>query len=279
MKMRRSFLKWAGGKFDLLDVLKERLPSGDRLVEPFVGSGTVFLNMEYREFLLSDVNPDLINLYNLVKTNPDAVVAAAKFLFSPDNNTKSAYNALRIEFNSTTEPLARSALFIYLNRFGYNGLCRYNLSGGFNVPFGQYQKPRFPEDEIYYFSERAQKAVFRCQSFTETFAQTRPGDVCYCDPPYVPLSPTANFSSYAKESFGLVAQKVLSQLAESCSRLGTDVLISNHDTSVTRNLYSAADLHFLSVARNISCASENRKAAPELIAHFKGKKTRRSGFD
>ena len=266
----RSFLKWAGGKFDLLDVLTERLPQGDRLVEPFVGSGTVFLNMDYASFLLSDVNPDLINLYNLVKTSPDLIVAAAKPLFSPENNTKPAYNALRKEFNSTTEPLARSALFIYLNRFGYNGLCRYNLSGGFNVPFGQYQKPRFPEDEIYFFSERAQKAEFRCQGFTETFAQTRPGDVCYCDPPYVPLSPTANFSSYAKESFGLVSQKVLSQLAESCSRLGTDVLISNHDTSLTRSLYSVADLHFLNVARNISCASENRKAAPELIAHFKG---------
>lgn len=267
----RAFLKWAGGKYTLMDELNARLPDGERLVEPFVGSGTVFLNSRFQSFLLSDINSDLINLYNHVKTNPEQLISLAKSLFTRDNNTEVSYYGLRNVFNESVDTLERSALFIYLNRHGYNGLCRYNLSGGFNVPFGSYKAPYFPENEIYLFSEKAQNATFRCQPFTDTFAQTLSKDVVYCDPPYAPLSDSANFSSYAKDPFGVTQQLILSKLAESCCRMGTNVLISNHDTKFTRDLYKRADqICYLNVARSISCKSA-RSEAPELIACYRAR--------
>ncbi len=129
------------------------------MIEPFVGAGSVFLNTEFESYILADINNDLINLYNIVKLRTDDFVRDARVLFTGDFNHSELFYQLRQEFNASTDAYRRALLFLYLNRHCYNGLCRYNLSGEFNVPFGRYKKPYFPEAELYWFAEKSQNAV------------------------------------------------------------------------------------------------------------------------
>ncbi|STV11659.1 methyl-directed repair DNA adenine methylase [Klebsiella pneumoniae subsp. ozaenae] len=201
MKKNRAFLKWAGGKFPLLDDIKKHLPEGECLIEPFVGAGSVFLNTDFSRYILADINSDLIGLYNIVKLRTDEYVAAAREMFTPENNVAERYYLYRDEFNQSQDPLRRAVLFLYLNRHGYNGLCRYNLRGEFNVPFGRYKKPYFPEAELYHFAEKAQNAEFYCESYEECMQRADSRTVVYCDPPYAPLTATANFTAYHTQQF------------------------------------------------------------------------------
>jgi len=266
---RRPFLKWAGNKYRVLPHIRLRLPPGKRLVEPFAGSGAVFLNTDYDHYLLTDTNPDLILLYNTLKTEGAEFVRYCRRLFQPRYNTPEQYYALRDAFNRARQSRRKAALFVYLNRHGYNGLCRYNRRGGFNVPFGRYVRPHFPEAEMLAFHAHAQRADFRVQSFEETLHNTRPGDVVYCDPPYVPLSASANFTSYSRDGFDLEQQRHLAELAAETAARGIPVLISNHDTPFTREAYAnATELDSFPVHRSISCNGARREAARELLALF-----------
>lgn len=269
MKKNRAFLKWAGGKYPLLDDIKTHLPEGECLVEPFVGAGSVFLNTHYDRYILADINTDLINLYRIVQTQTDAYVAEARKLFTPECNQSEFYYRMRETFNHSNEPFQRAVLFLYLNRHGYNGLCRYNLKGAFNVPFGRYRKPYFPEAELYWFAERAQNATFLCQSYDVSMTNASSGHVVYCDPPYAPLSNTANFTAYHTNSFTLEQQQELARLAESLVARGVPVLISNHDTLLTREWYQAATLNVVQVRRNISRNGGARNKVDELLALYK----------
>ncbi|WP_417686294.1 Dam family site-specific DNA-(adenine-N6)-methyltransferase [Pseudidiomarina gelatinasegens] len=269
MSKQRAFLKWAGGKYNLIEPITAVLPEGNKLIEPFVGAGSVFLNTNYPSYLLNDVNPDLITLFKTVKRRPMRFIEDARKLFSTANNTPEAYYALRKQFNATTDGYERSLLFLYLNRHGYNGLCRYNLSGQFNVPFGQYLRPYFPRAEIEFFAEKAQRATFTCMSFEKVFRRARIGDVVYCDPPYAPLSLTANFTSYSSGGFSIAHQTELARRAEQTARKrGIPVLISNHDTDFTRLLYKKAQLETLQVSRFISPKGESRGKVAELLALY-----------
>lgn len=269
MKKNRAFLKWAGGKYSLIEPISRLLPPGQKLIEPFVGAGSVFLNTDYPKYLLNDINADLITLYKTLKRRPVSFIRDARPYFSPKNNSDTAYYALRERFNRSNDGYERSLLFLYLNRHGYNGLCRYNASGGFNVPFGQYTKPYFPEAELEFFAEKAKRATFTCSSFEDMFRRARSGDVMYCDPPYAPLSSTANFTAYASGGFNLDHQLELALRADKLARKrGIPVLISNHDTELTRVLYKNAQLTTLQVARTISQKSDNRHKVAELLAFF-----------
>lgn len=119
MKKQRAFLKWAGGKYGLVEDIQRYLPEGRKLVEPFVGAGSVFLNTDYEQYLLADINPDLINLYNLLKDNPESYIPEAKRWFTPENNRKEAYLAIRAEFNQSDDTFYRSLAFLYMNRFWF----------------------------------------------------------------------------------------------------------------------------------------------------------------
>ncbi|UPQ88187.1 Dam family site-specific DNA-(adenine-N6)-methyltransferase [Vibrio sinaloensis] len=270
MKKQRAFLKWAGGKYGLVEDIQRHLPEARKLVEPFVGAGSVFLNTDYEQYLLADINPDLINLYNLLKQNPQQYIAEAKRWFCADNNRKEAYLDIRAQFNATDDVMYRSLAFLYMNRFGFNGLCRYNKKGGFNVPFGSYKKPYFPEAELEFFAEKAKKATFVCEGYHDTFKRARKGCVVYCDPPYAPLSTTANFTSYAGNGFSLDDQAALADVAEkAATQRGIPVLISNHDTTLTRRLYHGAELNVVKVKRTISRNGAGRNKVDELLALFK----------
>jgi DNA adenine methylase len=270
-KKHRAFLKWAGGKYGLSDVISKILPKGDCLIEPFVGAGSIFLNTDYPNYILNDINKDLINLYKILQTKPDAFIQDAKALFSIENNQSDRYYQFRKEFNGSDDSYFRSLIFLYMNRHGYNGLCRYNKSGGYNVPFGKYKRPYFPEAELNYFADKAQKAKFVCEGYRKTFTRAKPDDVIYCDPPYVPLSKTASFTSYAGNGFGLDEQADLANAAEEVSaEKSAVVLISNHDTIWTRKIYEHANkIESIKVARTISPKGNNRKKVAELLALYK----------
>ena len=270
MKKRRAFLKWAGGKYSLIEDIKKNLPLAHKLVEPFVGAGSVFLNTDYDDYLLADINSDLIYLYNLLKTEPEKYISESKRFFIPENNRKEFYLDVRLQFNATNDHFYRSLAFLYMNRFGFNGLCRYNKKGGFNVPFGSYKKPYFPEKELIFFAEKAKKATFICCHYEQTFQRARGGSVIYCDPPYVPLSSTANFTSYTSNGFTLDDQAVLADIAEKKARgkQKIPVLISNHDTALTRRLYNGAALNVVKGKRTINRCGTKRKKVDELLALF-----------
>ncbi len=143
-----------------------------------MGAGSVFLNTDYDAYILADINSDLINLYNIVKLRTDDFVRDARTLFADEFNNSDQFYLLREEFNTSTEPYRRALLFLYLNRHCYNGLCRYNLRGEFNVPFGRYKKPYFPEEELYWFAEKSRNATFVCEHYRDTMAKAVAGAWC-----------------------------------------------------------------------------------------------------
>ena len=265
----RPFLKWAGNKYRIIDRIKKLLPSGVRLIEPFAGSGAVFLNTEFERYVLSDNNPDLINLYSFIKHEGLPFIRYCKRYFNGKHNNPESYYQLRERFNHTGNARQKAALFVYLNRHGYNGLCRYNAKGGYNVPFGRYQRPYFPYKEMVAFHHKAQRAELVIGSFETAFASSRKGDVIYCDPPYVPLSDSANFTSYSAGGFDLDKQQQLALLAQQAADRGIPVLISNHQTRFTEQAYqTATERHTFQVQRYISCNGEKRKNAGEVLALF-----------
>ena len=266
----RSFLKWPGGKYRVLSRLLSVFPQGKRFVEPFVGSGTVFLNTQYGEYLLCDVNHDLIDTFTVLTKTPERFITSCQKLFTAKNNTPERYYALRSAFNNAASSLERAVLFLYCNRHCYNGLVRYNSKGAFNVPFGRYVAPYFPEREMRLFHQKytACAVTFAVQEFAQTFAHARTGDVFYCDPPYVPLTPTSNFTAYAGKAFTMREQHALALCAKQAAHAGIPVILSNHDTQDTQKLYGGAQIHTFPVRRSISCAA--RGMAGELAAVYTG---------
>lgn len=267
----RSPLKWPGGKRRVLHHIKSVLPRNgkSRLVEPFVGGGSVFLNLDFDEYLLCDTNKDLIALYRAIKKAPLKFERDARQYFTDQNNTPERYYALREEFNAANDVYQRALLFLYLNRHGYNGLCRYNASGGYNVPFGKYKKPYFPELEIEHLSHKLKKADFIVGDFEKAFDAMRAGDAVYCDPPYSPINRSSNFTAYSGAEFSDDDQRRLVECALKAKAQGYPTLISNHLTPFTKELYSFADRkkHF-SVQRSISQNGKKRNKVLEILALY-----------
>lgn len=270
----RSPLKWPGGKKRVLPHIRDILPQQGktRLVEPFVGGGSVFLNLEFDEYLLCDTNKDLIALFKAVKRAPVKFVREARTFFTSENNTPERYYELRQEFNDSSNPYHRALLFLYLNRHGYNGLCRYNSSGGYNVPFGKYKNPYFPEDEIRHLAVKLKKAKLMVGDFAKAFAKVKEGDVVYCDPPYSPINRTANFTAYSGTEFTDRDQKRLVRCSLKVKEKGVPTVISNHYVDFTKELYESADnKELFSVQRSISQKGNNRNKVEEVLALYKPK--------
>lgn len=270
---RKPFLKWAGNKTRVRGHILHLLPTkAIRLVEPFAGSCAISLAADYDDYLIADTNTDLIRLYQQIKTDVDTVIANIETLFVPSNNTAERYYKIREEFNDIdTDDARKSAIFVYLNRHCFNGLCRYNASGKFNVPFGKYDRPVAPVKEIEVFAVFSKKAKFIEKSFEQTFEMVREGDTVYCDPPYLQLSETSNFTSYGKDGFVDTLQTKLVELAQDAvAKKGVTVLISNHDTPDAKALYAGAtEIKRFEVRRFISGTVENRINAPELLAIYR----------
>ena len=270
--MIKPLLKWAGNKYRVLPHLLPLIGAPTRYCEPFGGSLSVALNVVADEYVLNDVNKDLVAIYqNLVHPNDDSFIKYCEELFTPENNTKESYLELREHFNNATDSVERARLFVYLNRHCFNGLSRYNSKGGFNVPFGKYDKPVCPSEQMNEFRMlflSKQSVRFTSLSFEDSilYSDLEAGDVVYFDPPYVPASDTANFTSYATDGFSHEQQVELTELAESLANRGVKVILSNHDVPITRELYKNAQIYPIQVTRTISAKGSSRKKANELIA-------------
>ncbi|EPU4581168.1 DNA adenine methylase [Escherichia coli] len=257
-------LKWVGSKARLMPQLRQHLPEGKRLVEPFAGSCAVMMNTEYDEYLIADVNADLINLYQQAASAPEQLIDWAYVWFA-EGNAEANYYESRATFNSddSLSPLERAAIFLYLNRHGYRGLCRYNKCGEFNVPYGNYKKPYFPKDEILAFAEKAKRATFLCASYAETLDLVRDGDVVYCDPPY--LTESENFTAYHSSGFNHLDQGRLSRRLRKLATKGVPVVASNADLESVHYLYAGFEAVKVNAPRSVGAAAASQKTAAELI--------------
>lgn len=266
---QRPFLKWAGGKYSLLPELDRLIPAGKRLVEPFVGGGSVFLNSEKHEsFLLADINADLINLYQMLEVDHIRVCSLAKILFERANS-EVAYKELRDEFNNQRMGAPeRAAAFLFLNRHCFNGLIRYNRDGFFNVGWGKYEAPYFPEIEIKAFKQKSHKCVFLNAGYRRTLALAGEGDVVYCDPPYEPLPGTSGFTNYAAGGFSWADQISLAESCVAAHQRGAKVLISNSTAPRVIELYEqhGFTLHHVDARRAISSKGSTRETAKDIVA-------------
>lgn len=264
MKYKKSPLKWVGSKALCLPEILSRLPKGECLVEPFVGSGTIFLNTDYDEYRLSDSNVDLINFYQQLTMRPDTFIDDCKAYFTEDNNDYDKFYYIRDEvFNKTNDQYLKALLFLYLNRHCFNGLCRYNLSGKFNVAFGKYKNPYFPEEELIHLIEKSKKAGFICCNFEVALKLVNGRDVVYADPPYSPLADSVCFTGYNGGTFTRENHKTLLDMLTETNR---PFAISNHYTEETKLLYNNLEQHTFNVRRTVSCKGDGRKLASELLA-------------
>ena len=261
-----TILKWAGNKTAIMSELKKHLPDGPRLVEPFAGSCAVMMATDYPYYLVADINPDLINLYQVIKEDVNSFIHLVERIFSKFT-TEEDYYKCRQFFNTVPlEPIEKAAYFLFLNRHCYRGLCRYDQRGLFNVPYGNYKKPYLPVDEIRAFAEKAVRATFICASYDETLAMLQAGDVVYCDPPY-----DGTFSGYHTAGFSDDDQYDLASILVRRSSEGHPIIVSNSDTRLIRSFYRKFTLHRISTKRSIGVAAGEGKKADELIAVLKPK--------
>lgn len=268
-RWQRPFLKWAGGKYSLLPELERLIPAGKRLIEPFVGGGSVFLNSDKHErFLLADINADLINLYQMLAIVPDSVIAEAMKAFRHLNDAEN-YTAIREAFNAQKlNAIERAAAFLYINRHCFNGLMRYNLDGFFNVGWGKYKAPYFPEEEIRAFRQKSRACVFMTAGFERTLRLASDSDVVYCDPPYEPMPGTAGFTNYAAGGFSWNSQVALAESCVAAHQRGAKVFISNSTAPRVIELYEqhGFTLHRVNARRSISSKGSTRETANDIVA-------------
>ena len=267
--MNKTVLKWAGSKVGIMELLRPHLPKTKRLVEPFAGSCAVMMNTDYEQYLIADVNSDLITLYQQIASdNIDDVLSIASELFKMEV-FQSGYYVERNFFNKSKhvlQPEYIAAYFIYLNRHCYNGLCRYNQKGGFNVPRGNYNNPYFPEAEIRAFAAKADKANIQCLSWQDALSLVDFGDGVYCDPPYM----GTNFTQYHTDGFTDADNEALAFALKDLNDIqGNPITVSN--SPAAKELYAdlGFTIHEIEAPRSIS-ANGNRKKAPEIIAVLGG---------
>jgi DNA adenine methylase len=263
------FVKWVGGKGRILPQLLPLLPPGAELlrhVEPFVGGGAMFFARRPHRALLSDVNPALIATYEAVRDGVDDVIAALEPLAL--RHSKEAYYRARERYNGHRGlgEAQRAALFIYLNKTCFNGLHRVNRRGEFNVPAGRYKNPRIlNEDALRSASAALGHAELRCTSFEDLLSAARPGDFVYFDPPYEPVSDTANFTSYARDGFDRKDQERLRDVFADLDRRRCKLMLSNSDVPFIRHLYQRWRIDTVAAPRAVNCDARGRGKVTEVV--------------
>lgn len=265
----RPFLKWTGGKQRLLKKIIPYLPPGKRLIEPFLGAGSVFLGTNYPEYVLVDINADLIAVWTALRERPSEFIERAQALFMAENTSSASYYRIRDHFNSIDDRFERAVLIPYLNRFGFNGLFRENSQGAFNVPYGHLARtPHFPLEEMMAASNKLPQATLHAGGFHPLLADAKEGDVVYCDPPYAKVTETS-FIEYNAAGFSHHDHRRLATAAEQAADRGATVLISNSDTHFTRELYRQCGVVVLTAHRSIAARTGSRGRVSEMLAIYR----------
>jgi DNA adenine methylase len=261
---RRPFVKWAGGKRQLLPELLRYIPEHHgRYYEPFVGGGALFFELRPPVAMLTDVNARLIRTYRGVRDHVERVIA---LLASYPYDEKFYYELRDADIDTQTDADV-AAWFIYLNKVGFNGLYRVNRKNRFNVPFGRHKNPAICDDAtLRACSAALARASLEVADFETAVAQAVPGDLVYFDPPYVPLSVTSSFTSYTSDGFGREAQVRLRDLALELKQRGVHVLLSNSSAEFVRDLYQPSfTTTEVSATRLVNSKVTRRGAITELV--------------
>ncbi len=269
----KPLLKWAGGKRQIIQHIVKLLPaSWNRYYEPFAGGLALLSELGNRGLvssaIISDTNPELINLYRQVKDSAEALIkTVSEYGFE---NEKDYYYQTRSKFNEiigkNDRKLERAAIMLYLNRFGYNGLWRVNSKGSFNVPFGKYVNSHLPSrDQILQFSELLKKVDIALEDFQTIALSAKKGDLVYFDPPYFPVSHTAYFTDYTAGGFSMKDQRRLYETCQELNKEGVNFILSNSHSQELLDMYREFQCFKIESRRNINSASNKRKGHFDLL--------------
>ena len=280
--MAEPILKWAGGKRQLLAELHARLPASfDAYHEPFLGGGALFFDLEPASGTVNDTNERLVNFYEQVRDRPAALIERCRAFADPESepnpgrahaDAENYYYQQRGLFNrrprgESFDPLEEAALLLYLNRTGFNGLYRENSDGEFNVPVGRYANPDWVRAaQVRAASEVLSSVRVECRDFEYVLDAAAAGDLVYFDPPYEPVSRTADFTDYAAEGFDREDQRRLLGVARELDERGVHVVCSN--SGVMHDRYAEAGFHVAreGATRAINSDADGRGEVEEIVA-------------
>lgn len=276
-------LKWAGGKTRLLPELLSRLPASfmaaqavaavagstrarrprtPRYFEPFAGGAALFFHLRPQLAQLTDCNEELIHLYRVVRDDVEGLIDE----LSQHPHDRTHFYSVRAQNPHELPPTERAARMVFLNRTCFNGLWRVNKRGEFNVPFGSYTNPTIcPEDRLRAASQALAGVSLEVMDFEAATRDAKAGDFVYFDPPYVPLTRTANFTAYTGLGFGLPEQQRLADLFTRLTARGVHCMLSNSDTPLVRELYAGHRIDRVLAPRSISRDATRRDAVGEVI--------------
>ena len=273
--LAQPFLKWAGGKRQLLPVIKEYLPQKfTQYYEPFIGAGAVLFSLQAKKSVINDTNGELINCYQVIKDHPEQLLELCQQ--HRENNSKEYFYLLREQDRRNDfkdrSPQERAARIIYLNKTCFNGLFRVNSSGQFNVPYGNYSNPVIADPAVIrsvsaYLNQRNVRILQG--DFAKAVATARKGAFIYFDPPYHPISDTSSFTGYSANGFGEQEQIRLKEVCDKLTERGCQVLISNSSASLIQKLYSDPNYKIVEVKakRAINAVASRRGRINELLIH------------
>jgi len=269
-KLIYSPLTWLGGKSKVLTHFIEHTKTSGTFYDVFGGSGVVSFNARAKKIVYNDINNDLVNFFKFVSDKSFITILNGLY----ENNSKEKYLSIRKAFNLSEYDVTRAAMFLYLNKCCFNGLCRYSKKTGFNSPPGNnFEKKKTPKLLIREFLKNIEKKniKFTNLSYMDVLKNVKSGDVVYLDPPYLPSDEFKTmFTNYSSGGFTYADHLQLVSEAKRLMRLGAIVIISNSSTTFTKNLYKdAKQIIDIEVARSISSKSNGRKKVKELIAIFK----------
>lgn len=257
------FVKWVGGKRSLLPQLTARLPQRfNAYHEPFVGGGAVFFALQPQVAVLADDNAELVNAYTVVRDEPERLIRHLRTHRAEEDY----YYELRAKDPTTLEAVERASRLIYLNRTCFNGLYRVNSRGGFNVPFGRYKNPQIcNEVGLRAASAALRGADLRNDSYEHVLETARRGDFVYFDPPYHPVSATANFTSYTAGAFSERDQRRLAEVYRTLADRGCKVMLSNSDTPLIHELYAGFHVDIVAAPRLVNRDASKRGPVNEVL--------------
>lgn len=267
------FLKWAGGKTQLLKQFDGLFPNKyNRYYEPFIGSGAVFFHLLPSEAVLSDANPNLIAVYRHIQCHVEELISflselRTRYHDMTPQQQEQEYYCIREMYNKTPSwSLEKAAFLIFLNKTGYNGLYRESKRGWYNVPFGRYVNPAmFDEMNLRMVSRSLQHVTLLNTDFSSVVEAAQEGDFVYFDPPYVPLTKTASFTSYTVGEFTLEQQSKLADVVRQLAYRGVFVMLSNSNNDVVRELYKDFNTHEVKASRVVNSKPNLRGKITELV--------------
>lgn len=268
-KLVQPFLKWVGGKRQLLDEIRKYIPSKTgTYFEPFLGGGAVLFDLQPKKAVVNDINAELVNTYEVIRNYIEEILND----LAKHKNEKAYFYATR-ELDRTSEykdltPVQRASRLIYLNKTCYNGLFRVNSQGQFNVPFGEYKNPNIVNEVVLksvhnYLSSNDLQILNT--DFVKAVSTAKKGDFVYFDPPYVPISDTASFTGYSLNGFGKEEQIRLKETVNDLTQRGCNVLLSNSSTEFTRELYSDYRVVIVEANRAINSNASRRGKVDEVL--------------